>query len=155
MPDLAEQPYVVARLVDASGSRAELRVHVRRTTGRAAGIAGAHQLADLAAVAGGCSPVETVLRYPVKIVREGIGAPGSNRFVVGVLIFATTDPAQYGIVEIPGIAAHLVDPADEAQLLLTAPALQTYINTLIAGNFCNPFGYQLTACIAGLFQIRQ
>lgn len=155
MPELTEQPYIIARLVDASNSRAELRMHVRRSTSRAAGIAGAHQLANLADGASDCAAVSTLLRYPVKIVREGSGAPGSDHNRVGVLIFATTDPAQFGIVEIPGIKGDLVDPSDETQLLLTAPALQTYINALISGDFCNPFGYHLTECIAALFEMRQ
>lgn len=155
VPELAEQPYVITRLVDASESRAEIRLHVRRSTGRAAGVAGALQLAGLVDSVSDSAAVETLLRYPVKIVREGSGAPGSDQNRRGVLIFSTTELEQYAIIELPGIKPELVDPANESQLLMTSPALAAYITALLAGGFCNPFGYELVSCIAALHQVRQ
>lgn len=155
MPTIAQQPYVIARLVDASDSTAEMRLHVRNNTSRAAGVAAARQLADLAGAASEATPVEHVLRYP-HLVRGGpTAAPGSSRFVVGVLIFETDTLNQYAIIEIPGIKSALVDPENSNLLRLTAQPLADYIAALIEGAFTNPFGYNLTACIAGLYQVRQ
>lgn len=155
MATLNQQPYVIARLVDASTSHAEIRIHVQRTTSRAAGLAAARQLATLCDGASSCTAVSTVLRYPIIVTPEGNPTPGANGKRVGVLIFETADAEQFGIIEIPGISAALRDPTDERLLLLTAPPLQAYINTLKNGAYCNPFGYILTKCIAGLFEYRQ
>lgn len=155
MPTIAQQPYVVARLVDASDSTAEMRLHVRSGASRAAGVAAARQLADLAGAASEATPVEHVLRYP-HLVRGGpTAAPGSSRFIVGVLVFETDTPNQYAIIEIPGIKPALIDSSDTTLLLLTAQPLANYIAALINGAFTNPFGYNLTTCIAGLYQVRQ
>lgn len=155
MPAIAQQPYVIARLVDESGSIGETRVTVRESTGRDAGIAAAQLLADRLDSASSCTAVEFALRYPVKIVLPAAPVAGSNVRGVGVLIFSTTDPEQFAVVELPGIKADLVDPDDPTILLLDAPAIDAYINALIAGVFCNPFGYQLVECVAGLYELRQ
>jgi hypothetical protein len=155
VPVIAQQPYVEARLIDASGSASEMQVHVRASAGRAAGIAGARQLAELLDAASGATAVEHLLRYPFRVVNEQTAEPGSSRFSVGVLIFETDTADQYAIIEIPGIKPGLIDPDDDTLLLLTAEPLQNYIDALINGVFSNRFGYNLTACIAGLYQIRQ
>jgi hypothetical protein len=152
---LVQQPYVIARLVDASDSRAELRLHVRRTTSRAAGLSGAAQLAQLAGAASSCTADAYLLRYPVLVTPESNPAPGADNKKMGLLVFRTTDPDQYAIVEIPGIKAALIDPDDETILLPDAPALAAYISELTSGAYCNPFGYILTECIAATFQYRQ
>lgn len=155
MATIAQQPYVVARLVDASDSRTEMRVHIRSGSSRAAGVAAARQLADLVGAASAAVPIEHLVRYP-HLVRGGPrAAPGSSRFAVGVLIFETDTLEQYAIIEIPGIKPSLIDPNNNTLLLLTAPPLANYITALTSGVFTNPFGYQLTTCIAGLYQVRQ
>ncbi|NCC36396.1 MAG: hypothetical protein EOM24_30950 [Chloroflexia bacterium] len=128
---------------------------MRHTTSRAAGLAAASQLTTLCDAASSCSPDAILLRYPVLVTPEGPVAPGADNKRVGVLIFETTHPAQFGIIEILGIRASLQDPLDETLLLTTAPALEAYINALTSGLYCNPFGYVLTKCIAALFQYRQ
>lgn len=155
MPALSQQPYIIARLVDASESRAEIRLHVNRATSRAAGLAAASQLATLCDAASSCTADAWLLRYPVLVTHEGNPAPGADNKRMGVLVFETTDPAQFAIVEIPGIKSNLIDPADETILLLDAPALQAYVSAIISNGLCNPFGYQITKLLAALFQYRQ
>lgn len=155
MPALTQQPYVIVRLVDASESRAEIRLHVQRATSRAAGVAAAAQLASLCDGASSCSPESWLVRYPVVVPPSGNPAPGADVKRMGVLVFRTTDPEQFAIIEIPGISASLVDPTDETLLLTTAPSLDAYITELTSGFYCNPFGYALTDCIAAIFQYRQ
>lgn len=132
-----------------------MRVHVQHSVSRATGMGAALQLADLAGAASGAAPVEYLLRFPHLVRGEGAAAPGSSRFAVGVLIFETDTAEQYAIIEIPGIKPDLIDPEDNTLLLLTAPALADYISALVSGVFTNPFGYNLTACIAGLYQLRR
>lgn len=155
MSTLIQQPYIIARLVDASASRAEIRLHVKRGTSRAAGLAAAGQLATLCDGASACSAEAYLLRYPVVLTPTGNPLPGANVRRVGVLVFETVDPAQFALVEIPGIRPNLIDPTDETILLPEAPALKAYVTAIIDNGLCNPFGYQITKLVAALFQFRQ
>lgn len=152
---IPEQPYVLARLSDASDSRAELRVHIRRGSEAAAALAAASTLAALAAGASSCVAVEQLARYPVKVAPQLAPQPGSNRFLVGLLIFNTSSPGQYGLVEIPGIRINLVKVDDPNELDITAPPLAALIAYITGNGFTNPFGYPLISCIGGLFQLRR
>lgn len=155
MPVRELQPYVVVRTVDETGSQSETRVCIQASTGRADGLAAAQLLTERLEAASSCTPVEFELRYPVAIQPPETPEPGSNVRSAGLLIFSTSEPAHYSIVEILGISPDLVDPDDPTLLLLSAPALQAYIDALISGIFCNPFGHQLVECVAGLYEIRQ
>ena len=153
MPTIVQQPLIVVRLVDATESRAEMRFHVQASTNRAIGIAAGDQLVGLVGAASEATVYERVLRYPVMIT-GGAAAVDSSVKETGVLIFRTTMPEQYAIIEIFGIKSALRNPDNVSELLITASPLQDYINALVNGNFSNPFGYQLTECIAGLYQLR-
>jgi hypothetical protein len=149
------QPYVLTRLADETASRAEFRVHIQAGSAAAAALGAAAQLAELAGAASSCTPVEYLVRYPVRVVGEAAPAPGARVALAGLLVFETSAPGQYGLVEIPGVLAALVAPDDSGLLDVTAPALAALVAHITSGLYSNPWGYTLTACIGGLLQQRR
>jgi hypothetical protein len=155
VPTLYEQPHVIARLLDASGSRAELRVHIKREAATAAAKAAAAALLGLANAASDCVGVGWQLRYPQRLTGQPGPAGGGRTSYVGTLVFRTATPEQFGLVDIPGIIIESIKIDDPSELDIAHPAIAALISAIIAGGYTNPFGYVLTECIGALFEIRR
>jgi hypothetical protein len=74
-----------------------------------------------------------------------------------VFVFATSEAGQYAIIEVPGISeSMLIDTGIGADLIidLENPAVEAFVEQLISGPWCNPFGYQLVEIQAAFLQVR-
>lgn len=137
---MEQQPYVAFRMVDASGSQSELRLHIRRGTPTVTALAVAVGVAALLESITGASAVEVLARYPIKHYGPP-SATAQQHAPKGVFVFTCSAPEQFCVITLPGIPPDLIradntlDESDgRVQALLSA--MQT--------GFCNPFGYAIT-----------
>ena len=146
-----KQPAIKLSVADATGSIGHFGLWVRRGTTAAAGRAALAQLRALLPT--DCTPIESELRYEVEELDPADGAGDVTR--CAVLLFRTTAPGQLGLVSIPGVRFDLVDADNPSAIDLAAPAIAALIAELTNCTYCNPFGYSLTECAAGLVELRE
>lgn len=154
---LQQQPRISYVALDSTESSATVRFHARQGLTVAAAMAGATDLRQRLDNISGCAFVEQSVVYPA--VAPGAPAPAadSDGTRTGVLIFTTTDSAQYAIIEIPSIddeCLMLVGYAPGLDLNPGHPAVMALVTELTNGTWCNRFGYELVALEAAYLQIR-
>lgn len=104
-----------------------------------------------------CTLVRQSVTYQLVETIAPTPAAGALASRVGVFIFTTSAADQYAVVEVPGLLdSFLQTTGPGAGLLINqiAPAVQALVVQLLAGVWCNPFGYQLVALEAAFLQIR-
>lgn len=152
MPTQRLQPLVGLSLVDASDSVGQFSLWVRASTSAAQGRAA---LAALRAVLPSeCAPIAGRVTFPVIELAPARPAAGADATRTAVLVFETTAPGQLAVLAFPGLRPDLVDPVDAHLVNLAAPPVAALISALQTGIWCNPFGYSLTNCIAGIVELR-
>ncbi len=99
-----------------------------------------------------CVPHYGYVFYHVTELDAATGGGDATR--CAVFVFETTTPNQLAVVEIPGLRPELVDTTAPYLIDMTAPSVVALIAELQSGAWCNPFGYTLSGCVAGLVEIR-
>lgn len=154
---LAQRPFINLGLRDASGSTASVDAWIRAGSTAAAAQAGA----DVLAARVGALSHAVVFRY--SIVYRNVEAPrpepafGSQVARAGVFVFAGALPDTYAVISVPSIrpevllttgpgAGVLIDPAH--------PDVIGFVDQVVTGLWCNPFGVDLVALEAAYLQWR-
>lgn len=149
------QPRVELVLRDASNSEASTSVYVRRGISAAAGLSAVADLRSAVIPASGCTPIEG--RYVLKFDEHSPANGGGVAADTGVFVFDTATTGQHLIVALPGLNPSVVmttGPGAGVDIDVTRPAIVALINAIIAGPWCNPFGYAPTALAVAIYQKR-
>jgi hypothetical protein len=154
---LHQSPFIRLSLEDSSGSAAGVQAWIRSgsTVAQAEGA-----LITFTNVVGALSAAAIVSRHVV--FRAAMSPrPDPPGFALGagqgVFIFSCGIPDRYAIVAVPAIRADFLiigGPGDRILIDLTAPAVVAFVDELITGGWCNPFGYQLESLLAAFYQWR-
>lgn len=149
------QPWVDLVLRDASESEASTSVYVRRGISAAAGLSAVAALRSAVLPASECIPIAG--RYVLKFDEHSPAQGGGVASDTGVFIFDTATTGQYLIIALPGLNPSLVmttGPGAGVDIDVTKPAIIALIDAIIAGPWCNPFGYAPTTLAAAIYQKR-
>lgn len=146
-----QQPEIRLSVADASGSVGHFGLHVRAGATVAQARAALGQLRQLAPTE--CTPIAGRVRVEAIEEEPADGAGDAHR--CGVFVFETASAGQLAIVSVPGLVVGLVDPADPMLVDRANPAVVAFIDALINGEWCNPWGYKLTKCVVALVEIRK
>lgn len=86
-----------------------------------------------------------------------VAEPTSSTPRMGVFVFSTAEPTQFGIVALPSIRPeYLIVTGPGAGVLIdqAAPPVAAFVGALLAGSVCNPFAVPLLALEAAFLQLR-
>lgn len=142
---------------DASDSSTILRFNINLGIEAIPAQAAATGLRGLLDPVTGCAFVRQSIVYPFVDTVAPVPLAGALASRVGVLIFGTTTPGEYLVVEVPGLRdSFLQSTGPGAGLLINRddPAVQAFVGALISGDWCSPFGFQLIGLEAAFLQIR-
>lgn len=150
-------PRVCWSVIDDSGTVSNTRIAIRSGSSVADGLAAASAYRPLAAALSGAECREQRVIYTQ--VAESPAAPSIDVPVgdCAVFVFATTDAAQWGIVELPGFSRTLLETSGAGagiRVDLASPAVAAFVAELTSGLWCNPFGYILTGVESGFLTVR-
>jgi hypothetical protein len=154
---IARLPRVAWSVIDDSGTISATRIAIRAGSTAAAGFAAASAYRPLAAAISGADCVEQRVIFSLVPDVRPVPAPGVPIGDCAVFVFATTDPAQWGIVEVVGFDRSLLEstgPGAGVRVDLAAPAVIAFCDELVSGAYCNPFGYILTGVESGFLTVR-
>lgn len=152
-----ELPLINLGVLDASGSRSTVGIRLRAGTD----VPDARNAVDLftshvTALSGASVERQSIIYRGVESPRPA--APGgTSASHAGVFVFACSEPETYAVVQLPGLRPDLLlttGPAAGIAIDQTAPDVVSFVDTLISGNYCNPFGLQLVALAAAFLQFR-
>lgn len=150
-------PFIRLSLLDASDSTAGVQSCIRSGSTVADGEGALITFTD---VIGALSDASIVYRYLIYCgVEDPQPAPpgAAPAAGAGVFVFSCEEPDAYAMVEVPGIRSDLLLSAGPGAGVLidtTASDVVSFVNTLITGIFCNPFGVQLAALESAFYQWR-
>lgn len=133
-------------LRDGTGSTATCRFNLRDGTTVAEGHAAGDDLRGKLAGIVGCPFVRQSVVYPWSYQPVAQALPGSDIRSRAALIFETSAVGQLVAVSIPAILPALVrqdGPNAGLELDLTSQAIIDFVDYLIQGPWCNPFGYDV------------
>ena len=150
MATVTLQPQVGLTLVDESGSSGQFGLWIRSSTSAAQGRAAVAALRSL--LPSSCRPITARVVYTAEEQAPALGAGDKTK--CAVLVFETNAPGQLAVIVVPGMRDDLVDPTAAHRVNIAAFPIQALITALQSGLWCNPFGYIITNCIAGIVEIR-
>lgn len=149
---LQQRAYVRFYLADGSGSTGTQQPWLRDGVGAAAAAAGAAGWRALAGALSGARYIGQDICYPIVIDPQPEPSGARPLSSGALLIFATSDPAQFATITIPAVRLDLV-AANGVELDTAAPAVADLVANIIAGPYCNPFGYEITALVGTVVQV--
>ena len=153
----AQLPFINLGLRDASGSTASVDAWIRAGSAATAAQAGA----DVLAARVGALSHAVVYRYSLvyRSVADPRADPASTSQAAraGVFVFSGSEPNTYAVISVPSIrpevllttgpgAGVLIDPAH--------PDVSGFVDQVVTGLWCNPFGVDLVALEAAYLQWR-
>ena len=154
---LFRQPLLALTALDGTATSAVSRIWIRRGIEVPAAMEAASALRSRMDAVSGCVFVRQSVTYPAVELHPAAPDLSASATRVGVLIFETTEPGEYAIIELPGLLdSFLLTEGPGAGLLIdrAALAVQALVDELINGPWFNPFGYKITALDAAFLQIR-
>jgi hypothetical protein len=111
--------------------------------------------ASLAAAAAGVSDAEPVayfVNYPYHVSDQVASGP-QLAHIVGVFVFVCEGTDQYLVMTVPAIKVDtitIITPGLEIDTTLAI--VQSLVDTVIANNICNPFGYRAISLQSAFWQ---
>ena len=146
---------MVACLEDATGSRAEVKQHIRAAAAGQAAAGAARQLGQLIAAMTGCVPIWAYARFPFLEAAPRAAGAGSDVHRAAVLIFETDVIEQYCILEIASIKPEYISATEPHRIDTDRQEIQDLIAAYLAGIWVSPFGYKPTKLLAAIVENRE
>lgn len=138
---LAKQPQLRITALDSTESSAVMLFHVPRGAGAASVMAASNGMRGLLGGVSGCAFVEQHVTYSSVETAPRDALASSSTSDIALFIFSC-GPGQYLSLQLPGIRPHMLIPdmCGGQAIDMTHPAILAFVEEIISGAWCNPFG---------------
>lgn len=152
-----KQPLLSFTVLDGSNTAGRVRASLRSGITAVDAMIGGDGFRSLLSPLSGAVFVQQSVSYRVLIDDYVQPATSVSAGIVGVLVFTTTDPNQFAMIDIPAISPDCVlSTGDNAGLVLDTSnaALAGFIDTITTGMWCNYLGYDIVDLAATIVDTR-
>lgn len=151
------QPVVSTTFSDETLSVGTMRTTVVRGLSAVAGLSAAADFRSTVAPMTSCAITSSEYVLVLKETRPAKASAGARVWRGGLFIFETAVIDKYLIVSVPGLNPAYVmttGPGAGNDIDLTIQPVIDFIEAIISGPWCNPFGHSPTVLAIAVYQIR-
>lgn len=155
---ITKRPFVSATVKDGSQSYSKMRLSVKDDISETQALDGVEALLSPLSGVSGCVPVRISVTYGFVNDTATNAAVGSNVGLVALMVFDTSTPGQYAMIQIPGIRQDCIldDSSVNSGLVIDThhPDIVNFVNLITSGLFCNVFGYDIQNLVGTIIERR-